>query len=265
MQNTPQLLAGKRGIILGIANDWSLAWGIAKLAKQAGAELILTYPNATMEKRLRPLAEEIGVTEVYPCDVQSDGQLKALAKVLEGQKLDFIVHAIAFANKEELKGGLTNTTREGFALAMDVSCYSLIGLMKALTPNLNLGASVVTLTYLGSEKVVPNYNVMGVAKAGLEAAVRYLAAEFGTTGTRVNAISAGPVKTLAASGIGEFKSMLKHHESTAPLKRLTTQEDVAGAALYLLSDLSKGTTGEIHYVDGGANILGPVPPRPEGE
>lgn len=261
MQNTPQLLSGKRGLIMGIANDWSLAWGIAKAAKAAGAELVFTYPNATMEKRVRPLAEELGVTDIHPCDVQSDANLTALSKVV-GQ-IDFVVHAIAFANKEELKGGLTNTTREGFALAMDVSCYSLIGLMKALTPNLNLGASVVTLTYLGSEKVVPNYNVMGVAKAGLEASVRYLAAEFGTTGTRVNAISAGPVKTLAASGIGDFKSMLKHHETTAPLKRLTTQEDVAGAALYLLSDLSKGVSGEIHYVDGGANILGPTPPKEE--
>ena len=245
---------------MGIANDWSLAWGIAKAARAAGAELIFTYANANLEKRVRPLAEELGVTEVHPCDVQADGQLIGLAKALEGQKLDFIVHAIAFAHKDELKGGLTSTTREGFHLAMDVSCYSLIGLMKTLAPNLNDGASVITLTYLGGEKVVPNYNVMGLAKSALESAVRYLAAEFGPRGIRVNALSAGPVKTLAASGIGDFKSMLRHHEATAPLKRLTTQDDVAGMALALLSPLGSGTTGQTVYVDGGASILGPTPP-----
>lgn len=260
MEHTAQLLHGKRGIILGIANDWSLAWGIAKACKAAGAELVLTSPNETMDKRVQPLAAELGVGTVHRCDVQSDADLEALSAV--AGKLDFVVHAVAFAHKAELVGGITNTTREGFRLALDVSCYSLIGLVKALQPNLNAGASIITLSYHGAQQVVPNYNVMGVAKAALEASVKYLAAELGAAekgGHRVNAISAGPVKTLAASGIGDFKAMLKHHEATAPLKRLTTQEDVAGAAVYLLSNLSSGVTGEIHYVDGGANILGATP------
>ena len=250
------LLAGKTGLIMGVANDWSLAWGIAEAAKAAGATLILTYPNAAMEKRVRPLAEKLGAT-VLECDVSSEDQLAKLAESIPN--LDFLVHAIAFANKEELKGGITNTTKEGFALALDVSCYSLIGLMKHLKTKLNPGASVITLTYEGSIKVVPNYNIMGVAKAALEAAVRYLAAEFGPLNIRVNAISAGPVNTLAARGISDFGTMLKHHESTAPLRRLTSQADVAGAALYLLSFLGSGTTGEVLNVDTGAHLLGPTP------
>lgn len=256
------LLKGQTGLIMGVANEMSLAWGIAQAAHAAGAKLILTYPNATMEKRVRPLAEQLGA-ECLPCDVQADSQLIALSKALEGTTLDFVVHSIAFADKNELKGGISQTTREGFNLALEVSCYSLLAVMRFLAPRLARSASVVALTYDGSVRVVPNYNVMGVAKAALEAAVRYLAAEFGSVGTRVNAISAGPVKTLAASGIGEFKSMLNHHERTAPLKRLTTQTDVAGAALYLLSPLSGGVTGEVHYVDGGANILGATPPKAE--
>ncbi|MBI1309485.1 MAG: SDR family oxidoreductase [Proteobacteria bacterium] len=254
----PKLLQGKTGLVMGIANEWSLAWGIAEAAHAAGAKLIVTYANAAMEKRVRPLAEKLSA-EVHPCDVQADSQLSALAKTLEGTTLDFMVHAVAFAHKDELKGGITNTTREGFNLALDVSCYSLIALMKAMAPLLAPAASVVTLSYEGSTKVVPNYNVMGVAKAALEAAVRYLAAEFGPKGTRVNALSAGPVNTLAARGIADFQAMLKHHEKTAPLARLTTQQDVAGAALYLLSSLSSGTTGEVHFVDTGAHILGPTP------
>ncbi|RYG61790.1 MAG: enoyl-ACP reductase [Alphaproteobacteria bacterium] len=250
------LLSGKTGLIMGVANDWSLAWGIAEAARNAGASLILTYPNAAMEKRVRPLAEKLGAT-VLECDVQNEEQLAALAAAVPN--LDFFVHAIAFANKDELKGGITNTTKEGFALALDVSCYSFIALMKHLTPKLNPNASALTLTYEGSIKVVPNYNIMGVAKAALEAAVRYLAAEFGPKSIRVNAISAGPVNTLAARGISDFGNMLKHHESTAPLRRLTSQEDVAGAALYLLSSLGSGTTGEVLNVDTGAHILGPTP------
>lgn len=254
----PQLLKGKRGLIMGIANEWSIAWAIAEACKNAGAELVITYANAAMEKRVRPLAEKLGA-EVYPCDVQADSQLIALSKALEGQQLDFLVHAVAFANKDELKGGISETSREGFNLALDVSCYSLIGLIKQLKPRLSLTASILTLTYEGSIKVVPNYNVMGVAKAALEAAVRYLAAEFGPQGIRVNAISAGPINTLAARGIGDFQSMLKHHEKTAPLRRLTTQDDVAKSALYLLSDLASGVTGEVHNVDTGAHLLGPTP------
>ncbi|MCP5404949.1 MAG: enoyl-ACP reductase [Pseudomonadaceae bacterium] len=257
MNTTPQLLSGKRGLIMGISNDWSLAWGIAQAAHAAGAQLVITSPNETMDKRVTPLAASLGVTTVHRCDVQSDADLADLSA--KAGKLDFIVHAIAFAHKDELKGGITNTTREGFRLAMDVSCYSFIAVAKALQGNLNDGASLLTLSYLGGEKVVPNYNVMGVAKAALESATRYLAAEFGPRAIRVNALSAGPVKTLAASGIGDFKAMLAHHEKTAPLKRLTTQEDVANAALYLMSNLSSGTTGQTLYVDGGANILGPTP------
>ena len=241
---------------MGVANDWSLAWGIAEAAHKAGATLILSYPNSAMEKRVRPLAEKLGAT-VRECDVSSEDQLAALAAAVPN--LDFVVHAIAFANKDELKGGITNTTKEGFALALDVSCYSFIAVMKQLMPKLNEGASALTLTYEGSIKVVPNYNIMGVAKAALEAAVRYLAAEFGPKNIRVNAISAGPVNTLAARGISDFGNMLKHHEATAPLRRLTSQEDVAGAALYLLSSLGSGTTGEILNVDTGAHILGPTP------
>jgi len=256
----PLLLKGKTGIIMGVANEWSLAWGIAQAAHAAGANIILTYANAAMEKRVRPLAEKLGA-EVHPCDVQADSQLLALAKTLEErpQKIDFLVHAVAFAHKDELKGGITNTTREGFNLALDVSCYSFIALMKYFGPYLADDASALTLTYEGATKVVPNYNVMGVAKAALEAATRYLAAEFGPRGIRVNAISAGPVNTLAARGISDFQAMLKHHEATAPLRRLTTQQDVAGAALYLLSHLGSGTTGEVLMVDTGAHILGPTP------
>lgn len=256
MTNTAQLLSNKTGLIMGVANEWSLAWGIAQAAHAAGAKLILTYPNAAMEKRVRPLAEKLGAT-VLECDVQSEDQLAALAAAVPN--LDFVLHAIAFANKDELKGGITNTTKDGFTLALDVSCYSLIAVMKHLKTKFNTGASIITLTYEGSVKVVPNYNIMGVAKAALEAAVRYLAAEFGPQGIRVNAISAGPVNTLAARGISDFGNMLKHHESTAPLRRLTSQEDVAGAALYLLSSLGSGTTGEVLNVDTGAHILGPTP------
>lgn len=251
---------------MGVANDWSIAWGIAEAAQAAGAKLILTYPNAAVEKRVRALAAKLEESAghpipVYPCDVQADSQLITLNSALrdDGHQIDFLVHAIAFANKEELKGGISQTSREGFNLAMDVSCYSLIAVMQHLKERLSLTASVLTLTYEGSIKVVPNYNVMGVAKAALEAAVRYLAAEFGPQGIRVNAISAGPINTMAARGISDFGNMLKHHEATAPLRRLTTKEDVAGAALYLLSSLGSGTTGEVLNVDTGAHILGPTP------
>lgn len=255
---TPQLLQNQTILIMGVANEWSLAYGIAEICHKAGANLILTYPNAAVEKRLRPLAEQWGA-KCLACDVQNDSHFKILAKELEGTEIHGLVHAIAFANKDELKGGISQTTREGFQLALDVSCYSLIATMQHLAPRLALGAKIVTLTYEGSTKVVPNYNIMGVAKAALEATVRYLAAEIGPQGQRINALSAGPVNTLAARGITGFTGMLKHHEQTAPLKRLTTQEDVAGAALYLLSNLSSGVTGTVHYVDTGAHLLGPTP------
>jgi enoyl-[acyl-carrier protein] reductase I len=255
METMPQLLTGKKGLILGVANDWSLAWAIAQACHAAGASLTLTYANASMEKRVRPLAEQLKAT-VLPCDVQSDAELVALAEACG--ELDFVVHAVAFANKDELRGDITNTTREGFRLALEVSCYSFIALAKVLEGNLRPGASLLTLTYEGSNKVVPNYNVMGVAKAALEASVRYLAAGLGPKGVRVNAISAGPVNTLAARGIGDFGAMLRHHAATAPLRRLTEGEDVAKAALFLLSALGSGTTGEVLMVDTGAHVLGPV-------
>lgn len=261
-----QLLQGKKGLILGLANNKSIAWGIAEALHGAGAELAFTYLNEALEKRVRPLANSLGSTHILPCDVSNDEDINALFTTLKQEwgQLDFIIHAIGFANKEELRGGITNTTREGFALALDVSAYSFIAVMKAAKESDILAphASALTLTYLGSEKVVPNYNVMGVAKAALESATRYLAAEFGSQengSVRVNAISAGPIKTLAASGIGGFRDMLTHHENTAPLGRLTTPEDVGKTALYLTSDLAQGVTGEILYVDGGANILGPTP------
>ncbi len=260
MHNPPSLLAGQTGLIMGVANEHSLAHAIATTAHAAGAKLILTFPNASIEKRLRPIAESLGAT-VFPADVSSDAQLKTLANELGHHlgdtKLDFVVHAVAFAPKEDLQGPLSLCSREGFATTLDVSCYSFIALLQHLAPHLARSASIVTLTYLGSTRVIPNYHLMGVAKAALEAAVRYLAAEVGPLGQRVNAISAGPINTLAARGIKDFPAMLKQHEQTAPLRRLTSPGDVAKAALYLLSDLSAGVTGEVHMVDTGANILGP--------
>ena len=258
MNTTTKLLTGRTILVMGVANEKSIAWGIARACHAHGASLIFTYPNAAVEKRLRPLAEELG-GRVYPCDVTSDGQIKTFANELMDTNLHGIVHAIAFSDKEELKGGLSQTSRENFRTTMDVSCYSLIALMQHLAPRLSLNASVLALSYLGGEKVVPNYNVMGLAKAALESAVRYLAAEFGPLGTRVNTISAGPVNTLAARGIGGFNDMLRHHEATAPLHRLTSVEEVGDTAVFLLSELSRGITGETLYVDGGANILGPTP------
>lgn len=253
------LLKGKKGLILGVANEWSLAWGIAQAAHAAGASLVLSYPNEALQRRVLPMAAQVGA-DAMEIDVQNDEHLAGLTKHFSKpeNKLDFVVHAVAFANKDELRGGITNTTREGFKLAMEVSCYSFIAITKALEGCLNEGASLLTLTYEGSTKVVPNYNIMGVAKAALESATRYLAAEMGPQGVRVNAISAGPVNTLAARGIGGFNAMLKHHAATAPLRRLTSQEDVAGAALFLLSSLGSGTTGEVLMVDTGAHILGPT-------
>ncbi len=255
------LMHGKKGLIMGVANKRSLAWGIAQQLHKAGADIAFTYMDDALEKRVRPLAESLNSPLILPCDVSSDDSIAAVFKEIEKSwgKIDFIVHAIAFAHKEDLMGDLTSTNRANFAMAMDISAYSFIAIAKAAKPLLNEGASLLTLTYVGATSVVPNYNVMGVAKAALEASTRYLATEFGEKGVRVNALSAGPVKTLAASGIGDFKAMLRHHEQTAPLKRLTTQEDVGKAGLYLLSDLSSGVTGEIHFVDGGANTLGGTP------
>lgn len=260
------VLAGKRGLIMGVANDKSIAWGIAQSAAREGAELAFSYQGDVLEKRVRPLAEQVGA-EMLTCDVTDDASIDALFTALEKKwgKLDFVVHAIGFSNKDELKGEYLNTSRENFALTMDISVYSFTAVAQRAAPLMNEGGSLVTLTYQGAVKVVPNYNVMGVAKAALEASVLYLAADFGPKGVRVNGLSAGPVRTLAASGIGDFRTMLKWNELNAPLRRNVTIQDVGDACLYLISPWSNGVTGEIHYVDGGANINGMIAMDKAGE
>lgn len=245
------LLKGKKGLITGIANNSSIAWYIAKIAHAHGAELAFTYQGEILEKRIMPLAEEIGCKTVIKCDVTDEESVDNLFDQLKSKwgKLDFVVHAIAFADKNELRGRYIDTSLGNFLNSMNISCYSLTALARKAESLMNDGGSILTLSYYGSEKVVSYYNVMGVAKAALECSVRYLANDMGHNNIRVNAISAGPIRTLAASGIGDFKTMLRLHENTAPLKRNTTQSDVAGAALYLLSNLSSGVTGEIHYVE----------------
>jgi enoyl-[acyl-carrier protein] reductase I len=256
------LLEGKKALIFGVANDHSIAWGIALAFHAQGASVGFSSIEALLEKRVRPLASSIGATFVEPCDVQNDADI---ARVFERwaaaeTRLDILVHALAFARREDLDGGFLGTTREGFALALDVSAYSLVALTRAAMPLMADGGSVLTLSYYGAEKVVAHYNVMGVAKAALEASVRYLAAEVGPAGVRVNAISAGPVRTLAASGIAGFKGLYGEFREVAPLRRNITPSDVGGAAVYLASDLAAGVTGEVHYVDAGFNVLG-VPTR----
>ena len=250
------LMDGKRGVIFGVANDKSIAWGVAQQLHAAGAELAFTYLNEALEKRVRPLAGSLGSTIILPCDVGCDDEIAAVFKELEQQwgTIDFVVHAVAFANREELKNPFSQTSREGFALALDISAYSLVAMTRYAQPLMTEGGSIVTMSYLGSVLAVPGYNVMGVAKAALESSVRYLAAELGRQKIRVNAVSAGPIKTLAASGVGNFKEKLHMMEERSPLRRTVTQEEVGKATLYLLSDLSTGVTGEIHYVDGGFNI-----------
>ena len=253
------LLQGKKALIFGIANDKSIAWAIAKAFHEQGAELAITYAGEAFEKRVRPLAESLNAQAILPCNDTSDDEIKAvfteLGKVWDG--IDIIIHSVAFANKEELKGTILNTTREGFATAMDISVYSFLGIMKEAQPMLQgRTASALTMTYFGAVKVFPSYNVMGVAKAALEASVRYLAEAYGPEGIRVNGISAGPIRTLAAAGVNGFHNILNIVESKAPLRRTITQEDVARSAVYLCSDLASGVTGEIHYVDGGYNVIG---------
>ena len=250
------LMDGKRGVIFGVANDKSIAWGVAQQLHAAGAEIAFTYLNEALEKRVRPLAEGMGATIILPCDVASDNEIAEVFKELERQwgTIDFVVHAVAFANREDLKNPFTQTSREGFALAMDISAYSLVAMTRFAVPLMPAGGSIVTMSYLGSMLAVPGYNVMGVAKAALESSVRYLAAELGERNIRVNAVSAGPIKTLAASGVGNFKEKLHIMEERSPLRRTVNQEEVGKASLYLLSDLSSGVTGEVHYVDGGFNI-----------
>jgi enoyl-[acyl-carrier protein] reductase I len=253
-------MAGKRGLIMGVANDRSLAWGIASVAAAHGAKLAFSYQGDALGKRVRPLAASVGSEFVEPCDVADDASLDALFATIarEWGELDFVVHAIGFADKEDLKGGYTKTTRAGFHLALDISAYSFTAVAQRAAPLMKKGGSMLTLSYLGAEKVVPHYNVMGVAKAALEASVRYLAADLGRDNIRVNGISAGPIKTLAGSGIGDFRVILRWNELNAPLGRNVTINDVGNAALFLLSDLGAGVTGQIQYVDGGYNTVGMV-------
>jgi enoyl-[acyl-carrier protein] reductase I len=252
------LLDGRTALIFGVANDHSLAWGIAEAFHAEGAEIGFSSVESLIDKRVRPLAESIGSTFVEPCDVASDADIeRVFARWGETHdSLDILVHALAFARREELDGAFVDTSRDGFALALDISAYSLIGLARAARPFLRRGSSVITLTYYGSEKVVANYNVMGVAKAALEASVRYLAADLGPDGIRVNAISAGPVRTLAAAGIAGFKGMYRGFAEVAPLRANIVPEDVGRSAVYLASDLSSAVTGDVLYVDGGFNIVG---------
>lgn len=255
---TGSWLAGKKALILGVANDHSIAWGIARALHAHGAELALTYAGEPFERRVRPLAEQLGVELVFPCDVRDDREVTSLAEDLQRHwpQLDILVHAIAYAPREELREAFSRVSREGFRVALEVSAYSLVYLVRTLSPLLRDGSSVLTLTYFGAEKVIPNYNVMGIAKAALEGCVRYLAAELGPRGIRVNAISAGPIRTLSAAGIAGFREMLRHHAERAPLRRNVSVDEVAKAALFLASDLASGITGEVLHVDGGYNIMG---------
>ncbi len=263
------LLSGKKALIFGVANERSIAWGIAQALHREGCELGFTFLGEALEKRVRPLAESVGSKLILPCDVAADAQIDAVySEVAKAWgKFDVLVHAIAFAKKEDLAGDYVSTSRDGFHLAMDVSAYSLVAITRPAVPLLNPGASIFALTYYGSEKVSPHYNVMGVAKAALEASVRYLASDLGPKGIRVNAISAGPIKTLAASGISGFKDKLKMAAANNPLRRTILQEEVGNAGLYLASHLSSAVTGEVHYVDAGANIMAESVPeeKKEGE
>ena len=252
------LMAGKRGLIMGLANDKSLAWGIAKALADQGAELAFSYQGDALRKRVAPLAEQLGSDFLIDCDVSDMAALDRTFDALKArwETIDFLVHAIGFSDKNELRGQFVDTSLDNFLLTMNVSAYSFVATTqraRAMMPN---GGSVLTLTYYGAEKVIPHYNVMGVAKAALETSVKYLAMDLGPENIRVNAISAGPIKTLAASGIGDFRYILKWNEYNSPLRRNVTIEDVGGSALYLLSDLASGVTGEIHHVDAGYNVVG---------
>jgi enoyl-[acyl-carrier protein] reductase I len=255
----PDLFEGRRALVFGVANERSIAWGIARALHQAGAELAFTFAGEVLEKRVRPLAESVGARFIEPCDVTDDAQVDAVFERIAGEwdGLDVLIHAVAFADRQDLEGRFVDTPRDGFLKALNISAYSLVHLTRAASPLLqSRRGNVLTLTYFGAEKVVQNYNVMGVAKAALEASVRYLAADLGPDGVRVNAISAGAVKTLAASGVRGFRSMLGVYEERAPLRRNITQDEVAGAALFLCSDLGTGVTGEVLHVDSGYNIIG---------
>ena len=258
MAETSGLMKGKRGLVMGVANNRSIAWGIAKACADAGAEIALTYQGDALKKRVEPLAGELGAHLAGHCDVTDPDTIDAVFSGLEAKwgKIDFLVHAIAFSDKDELTGRYVDTSRENFTRTMDISVFSLTSIARRAEPLMNDGGSMLTLTYYGAEKVMPHYNVMGVAKAALEASVRYLAVDLGGRGIRVNALSAGPIKTLAASGIGDFRYILKWNEYNSPLKRTVTIDEVGDSALYLLSDLSRGVTGEVHHVDSGYHTIG---------
>jgi enoyl-[acyl-carrier protein] reductase I len=251
------LMAGKRGLIMGVANDHSIAWGIAKALSAQGAELAFTYQGEHFGRRVKPLSASLGSSMLYPCDVENTASVQAVFDALRASwgGLDFVVHAIAFSEKSELKGRYADTSRENFLRTMLISCFSFTEIARMAAELMPKGGSLLTLTFGGSARVMPNYNVMGVAKAGLEASVRYLAADFGQAAIRVNAISAGPVRTLAGAGVSDARLMFNHQRDNAPLRRAVTIEDVGGAALYLLSDLAAAVTGEIHYVDCGYNAV----------
>jgi len=257
------LLEGKYGLIMGVANDRSIAWGIAQQAAKHGATLAFTYQGEALEKRVRPLAESVGSSLVLSCDVTDETSVGAVFDEIGKTwgRLDFVVHAIAFSDKEELKGRYVETSRANFLRSLDISCFSFTDVCRRAEPLMTNGGSLVTLSYLGAERVVPHYNVMGVAKAALEASVRYLAVDMGPKNIRVNAISAGPIKTLAASGIGDFRYILKWNELNAPMDRVVTIEDVGKSGLYFVSDLSSGVTGEVHHVDCGYHVIGMMAPE----
>ncbi len=256
--NKNGLMAGKRGLIMGVANDHSIAWGMAKALREQGAELAFTYQGDALKKRVEPLAREAGSDFILDCDVVNEAQLDDVFKAIESKwgRIDFLVHAVAYSNKEELKGRYVDTTLGNFLNTMHISCYSFTAVMRRAAPLMKDGGSAVTLSYYGAEKVMPNYNVMGVAKAALEASTRYLAADLGPQGIRVNAVSAGPMRTLAGSAIGSARATYKYNQLTAPLRRAVELEELGGTAVYLLSKLGGAVTGETHYVDCGFNALG---------
>ena len=261
------LLSGKNALVFGLANDKSIAWGITQAFHREGAQIGISYAGQALEKRVKPLAAQVGADFVEECDVSSDEQIAAVAEKAKARfgEIDILVHSIGFANKDELQGYFYNTSRAGFHLAMDISVYSFVGLARAFQPLMRKGGALLTLTYYGSMKVAPNYNMMGVAKAALEASTRYLAADFGPQGIRVNAISAGPIRTLAAMGVSGFRDMYKNFADMAPMRENVTAEDCGNAAVYLCSDWAAHVTGEVHYVDSGYNIMAAPDTRKTGE
>ncbi len=255
---TGKLMQGKRGLIMGLANDKSIAWGIARALADQGAALAFSYQGDALKKRVAPLAAQVGSDIVLPCDVADEASVDALFADLAArwETIDFIVHAIGFSDKDQLRGRYVDTTRDNFLMTMDISVYSFTSVARRAAAMMPAGGAILTLTYYGAERVMPHYNVMGVAKAALEASVRYIAEDLGKVGIRCNAISAGPIKTLAASGIGDFRYIMKWNELNSPLRRNVTQDEVGKSALYLLSDLGSGVTGEVHHVDAGYHVVG---------